>query len=87
MQLPCPSLEDYEDLEEEDYSGDGYAETEPFVEDAEDPATTDEGDGDPNFAEEVAGAAVDEAKQTTTEEVRAKVKDSVSKGLKKIFGN
>jgi len=87
MQLPCPSLDEYEDLDEEDYGGDAYAGADPSEDHAGDAGTPGDGEDDPNFADEVADAAVDEAKQTTTQQVKEQVRDTVNKGLKKIFGN
>ena len=67
MQLPCPSLDDYDDLDDDNE----YAEADQMEEYTEGLGGTDDGDEDPNLAEEMG----------------EQVKDSVSKGLKKIFGN
>ena len=88
MQMPCPSLDDYDDLDDDnEYAGEGSADTGQMEEYAEEPGGADDGEGDPSFVEDVSDAAIDEAKQTTTQEITEQVKDSVSKGLKKIFGN
>jgi len=83
MQLPCPSLDEYDDYDDEG----GYGEIDPASETEDDMGDIETGDGDPNFAEEVTDAAMDEAEQTTTQGVTDAVKDTVNKGLKKIFGN
>jgi hypothetical protein len=83
MQLPCPSLDEYDDLDDDNE----YAEADQMEEYTEGLGGTDDGDEDPNLAEEISGAAIDDAEQTAAEEMGEQVKDSVSKGLKKIFGN
>jgi hypothetical protein len=83
MQLPCPSLDEYDELDDDNE----YAEADQMEEYTEGLGGTDDGDEDPNLAEEISGAAIDDAEQTAAEEMGEQVKDSVSKGLKKIFGN
>ena len=83
MQLPCPTLDDYDDLDDDNE----YAEADQMEEYTEGLGGTDDGDEDPNLAEEISGAAIDDAEQTAAEEIGEQVKDAVTKGLKKIFGN
>jgi hypothetical protein len=67
MQLPCPSLDDYDDLDDDNE----YAEADQMEEYTEGLGGTDDGDEDPNLAEEISGAAIDDAEQTAADRTSA----------------